>query len=402
MLPQCGDWCHAKGAAVLNIGVIGYGSRLQSLVQRPTLGVFDIPYRIAAVADPRKDEIAACGDECLQGCEFFDSADAMLAQADLHGIMIGTRDNLHTEVACKAARRNLPLFVEKPVAITFDQVRQLARAFADYKPPVIVSFPLRLSSIARKVRELLDDDAIGPVEHIVAWNDVPYGYGYNRMWYRNYAEAGGMWTTKATHDLDVVNYLLGRTPAAVCAMSARRVFAGDKPDDLRCRACPEIKTCPESTFNLFYQTTELGDATPRENDWCAFARSIRNEDVGNCIIEYDNGVQATYTQNFFARHKAGRRGARIYGHKGTLHFDWYENLIRVYSHRLPTVTTIDFAASTLGHFGGDRELLYDFLMAMTEGRPGRSPMSAGILSALTCLWVRESCRERRFCRVEMP
>ena len=387
---------------MLKIGVIGYGSRLRGLVQRPILGVFGIPYRVAAVADPRKDEIAAYGDECLQGCEYFPDADAMLAQADLDGIMIGTRDYLHTEVACKVAQCNLPLFLEKPVAITFEQVRQLAKAFDGYKPPVVVSFPLRLSSIAQKVRQLIDEDAIGTVEQVAAWNDVPYGHGYNRMWYRNYAEVGGMWITKATHDLDVVHYLVGQRPASVCAMSARRVFKGDKPDDLRCRDCAELKTCPESTFNRFYQNTELGDAAPQEHDLCVFAKSCRNEDVGNCIVEYENGVQASYTQNFFVRHKAGRRGARLYGHKGTIHFDWYENLIRVYSHRLPTVTTIDFAASTLGHFGGDRELLYDFLLGMTEGRLSRSPMSAGILSALTCLCARASCEERRFCKIEMP
>ena len=387
---------------MLKIGVIGYGSRLRGLVQPDTLGVFDIPYRVAAVADPRHAEIARGGDACLQGCQFFDNADALLAQADLDGIMIGTRDYLHTEMACKVAARKLPLFLEKPVAITFEQARQLARTFADYQPPVVVSFPLRLSSIAQNVRELIAEGAIGTVEHVVAWNDVPYGHGYNRMWYRNYDEAGGMWITKATHDLDVVNYLVGQRPASICAMSSRRVFQGDKPADLHCRDCLELKTCPESTFNLFYQTIEAGDARPREHDCCVFSAGLRNEDVGNCIVEYDNGVQATYTQNFFVRHKAGRRGARLYGHKGTIHFDWYENVIRVYSHRLPTVTTVDFSASTLGHFGGDRELLYDFLLAMTEGRPSRSPLAAGIVSAVTCLCARESCATRTFCKVELP
>jgi len=39
---------------------------------------------------------------------------------------------------------------------------------------------------------------------------------------------------------------------------------------------------------------------------------------------------------------------------------------------------------------------------MKEGRPSRSPIEAGILSALTCLWARESAETRKFCEIVMP
>ena len=54
------------------------------------------------------------------------------------------------------------------------------------------------------------------------------------------------------------------------------------------------------------------------------------------------------------------------------------------------------------HFGGDRELSFDFLMAMRDRRPSRSPIAAGILSALTCLWARESANNRQGYEVVMP
>jgi hypothetical protein len=41
-------------------------------------------------------------------------------------------------------------------------------------------------------------------------------------------------------------------------------------------------------------------------------------------------------------------------------------------------------------------------MAMAEGRPSRSEISAGIESSLTCLWARQSAETRQFCRIEMP
>jgi hypothetical protein len=91
----------------------------------------------------------------------------------------------------------------------------------------------------------------------------------------------------------------------------------------------------------------------------------------------------------------------LYGYRGTIEFDWYRNQIKVFSHVSPTVETIEFSGN-MPHFGGDRELCYDFLMAMRDRKPSRSPIEAGILSALTCLWAREAADRRQVCEVTMP
>lgn len=384
---------------MLHIGVIGYGSRISHMARE--LGVFGLPYHIAAIADPRAAEIAQRGDPLLRDTAFYADADEMLAQAQLDGVMVGTRCWLHTEMACQVAGRNLPLFLEKPVAISFEQVKALDAAFQDVTAPTVVSFPLRLTPIVQTVKQLLDADAIGSVEHVIAFNDVPYGDVYYNSWYRNYDQVGGLFLQKATHDLDYIYYLLGQKPRILCAMNAQRIYGGDKPFDLRCVDCDEQETCPESPFNLFYQRYQGARVSDSAERMCMFSQGIRNEDLGNCLIEYENGAQASYTQNFFARFKAARRGARLYGYKGTIHFDWYENIIRVFKHQSPMVETIDFTGE-MPHFGGDRELCLDFLRAMRDGAPSRSPIQAGILSALTCLWARESAATRRYCEVVMP
>ena len=185
-------------------------------------------------------------------------------------------------------------------------------------------------------------------------------------------------------------------------MSAQRVYGGDKPFDLKCKDCDERNTCIEAPFRRF-RDRHIGKRVV-ENDklMCMFAKGIRNHDLGNCILEYENGVQASYTQNFFARGAAGRRGARLYGYEGTIEFDWYRNRIEVFPHHRPGVETVDFSQDAMSHFGGDRELQYDFLMAMAERRPSRTPIADGILSALTCLCARQSAEERRFVEVKLP
>lgn len=384
---------------MLQLGVIGLGRRAASMAR--LLGAFRIPYAVTAVADPRKAELAASGDPLLSGTRFYATAQEMLAAERLDGVMVGTRCRLHTEMACAVAEHRLPIFLEKPVAITFAQLRRLSAAFADYPAPTVVSFPLRLTPLVQAARERIAAGEIGTVEHVVAWNDVPYGSVYYHSWYRDYQEAGGLWLQKATHDIDYLTYLVGARPQTVAAMQAQRVYGGDKPFDLRCVDCAEYETCPESPFNLFYERYE-GEAVPdMPARQCLFAQGIRNQDLGNLLIEFEGGVQASYTQNFFARHRAARRGARLYGYRGTLEFDWYENRLRLFRHQSPAVETLEFTGD-MPHFGGDRELALDWLRAMRDGAPSRSPMEAGILSALTCLWARESAASRRFCEVVMP
>jgi len=327
----------------------------------------------------------------------------LLAHADqLDGVMIGTRCYLHTEMASKVAPANLPLFLEKPVAITFEQVGQLEAAFRDVTAPTVVSFPLRLSPVVQRVKAIIDSGQVGTIENVVAFNNVPYGSGYFRSWHRNYDQNGGLFLQKATHDLDYINYLLDQPPKWISAMRARRVYGGEMPFDLQCKDCHLRESCPESPFVRFRSGFE-GDHVDYEGrrSYCVFSEGFELEDMGSCLIEYEHGPQVSYTQNFFTRYKASQRGARLYGYKGTIEFDWYQNQIKVFSHTSPVAETIDFSGN-MPHFGGDRELSYDFLMAMRDGQPSRSPLEAGILSALTCLWARESADTRQFYEVKLP
>ncbi len=400
---------------MLKVGIIGFGLRVSHMAAY--MKVFGIPYRIAAIADPAVEEIEKAvkekvpeahirrriDPELMQDTKYFVSADEMLDKTELDGVMIGTRCYLHTEMACKVAEKNIPLFLEKPVAINFAQLKTLEKAFQNVTAPVVVSFPLRLSPMAMRVKQIIESGRIGEVEHVVAVNDVPYGYVYFNSWYRNYQEVGGLFLQKATHDFDYIFFLTGRKPKMIAAMNSQRIYGKrDKPFELLCKDCDERMECIESQFNLFYK--RFRGEKVEWNEWqkCMFSKEIKNEDSGNALIELDNGVQISYTQNFFVRNqRVARRGARLYGYKGTIDFDWYRNTIIVYDHFTPVVETIEFTGD-IPHFGGDRELAYDFLMAMKEKKPSRSPIDAGITSALTCLWARESAEKRQFFEIRMP
>lgn len=379
----------------IRLGVIGYGGRAQHMVRLMCAG--DTPARLAAIADPNHEAIRQTLGE-TGGTRFYETADAMLDAEPLDGVVIGTRCSRHTPMALKALARGLPLFLEKPISTNYADLAAL-RAAGD-GARVVVSFPLRVSSLVTLARKILASGELGEIEHVQAWNNVTYGAVYFQSWYRDENETGGLFLQKATHDFDYLNFLLGdNQPRVISAMTSKRIFHGTHPAGLHCQECPERTVCHESPYHPSRPNPlPLDQPAP---DLCAFAVDTGNEDSGSALIQYDSGMHVAYSQNFFVRRDAGRRGARLMGYHGTLEFDWYSETLKVYRHHAPSVETHGLDESD-GHGGGDTVLASNFLQMIRGEAASVAPLDAGLLSALMCLKARESAATHTFQEITFP
>ncbi|MBP1992409.1 Gfo/Idh/MocA family protein [Paenibacillus eucommiae] len=373
----------------MRLGVIGYGLRIGQVLDE--LKLVDDGCRVAAITDVRYEEIrdnwtAVQGE--VPAC--YESPEEMLANERLDGVLIGTRCSLHTEMALKVLPTKLPLFLEKPVATHYEDLLRLKRGFESYPSPVLVSFPLRASPLVSLVKEVLESGKIGTIEHVQAVNNVPYGGVYFHYWYRDERETGGLFLQKATHDFDYLNHLIGQRPVSVCAMVSKQIFKGDRPAGLKCADCEDNGSCPESTVSMTNRKL-----MPSEWEHCCFSEDTGNEDSGSAIIKYESGMHMSYSQNFFARRKAGSRGARLLGYKGTLEFDFYTNEVKVFMHHQPRVETYTIDPGE-AHFGGDAVLAQNFIGMMKGIDQSASTLESGLTSALMCLRARESAQTHMF------
>lgn len=372
----------------MNIGVIGYGLRISHMIQE--LKKEHPGTRIHAVADVRKKTLQK-DDETLRAdnTQLFETPEAMLEAGGLDGVLIGTRCSLHTEMALKVLPTGLPLYLEKPVATNMTDLLRLKQGYEASKSHVVVSFPLRVTSLVQLAKEIIDSGKIGTVEHVQAVNNVPYGNVYYQNWYRDEAETGGLFLQKATHDFDYIQYVIGQQPSVISAMKSKQIFKGTKPAGLKCVDCEENRTCLESP--LVKKDAHLHPSW----QYCCFAVDTGNEDSGSALIQYESGMHVSYSQNFFARRKAGTRGARFLGYKGTLEFDFMTGIVKVFMHHTPRVETYEFSAEE-GHFGGDSTLARNFGDIMLGKEKSVSTLDDGLLSALLCLKARESAETHTF------
>ena len=381
------------------IGVIGLGFRIETLLQT-LLEELAGQGRLVAVADKidqatlqKKRPLVA---DAIAQARWYENAEDMLEKEELDGVMIGTRCSTHTRYACMVMDRGIPLFLEKPVCTTMEDWKKLQSYEAAHNQQVLVSFPLRNTDIVCRVREIVRSGAIGEIQHVQAINDVPYGGVYYHGWYRDENETGGLFLQKATHDFDYINSVIGIRPVQIAAMGSKQIFKGDKPAGLRCADCDEYKTCKDSPYVLQHFCHE--DA---RGSRCCFAVDTGNHDSASCIVRYDTGMHVAYSQNFFARKHAQKRGAIFLGYEGTVQFDFYTMSIQLFPHRSARVEQITFDDFQQAHWGGDAVLVRGFI-DLLKGGPSIAPLHDGLLSALMCLKATESEKTQKFVDIHYP
>ena len=144
------------------------------------------------------------------------SADAVLEDTSLDAIFIVTRHHTHADLVCRALETGKAVFVEKPLALTRDELQRIIdvvvstgndrlmvgfnRRFA----PLLVQMRLRFGAPSRSsvTRYLVN---AGPLEA--------------DSWYRNEGLEGSRFTGEGGHFIDTLSWWAGSLPEEVYAVS---------------------------------------------------------------------------------------------------------------------------------------------------------------------------------------
>lgn len=405
---------------MLKIGIIGCG--LQAATIAGYLNIYNDAYEITMVADHNienaKSRMQEKSVHISPDCKFFHDVDEFIAaKPELDGIIIGTFCEAHTETACKLEKLGIPLYIEKPVAISPEQARTLYNTFKNSATPIEVSLPMRLCPLTQRAKKIIDDGLLGRICQIVGFEDTS-GEIYFSTWFRDADKTGGMFMQKAVHDIDYMFYLANSHPMEICAMRTKIYYQGDKPYDLICKDCHDKESCPEGPTHNFRMQGRFENVAEAEEyrsfrlnkngktgipRYCVFSKDIAIEDIGECIIRMDSRIHITHTQNFIAKRNACRRGARLCGELASLDINFNDSKLTLYSHVDDSVENYNVDNGKLSHYGGDRELVYDFLQTMKTGKRGRTDLISGdgIMSTIACLTARESADSSKFLKVEL-
>lgn len=143
------------------------------------------------------------------------------AEADLDGfdaVLVCTPSDQHIPQAQRAAEHDCHMFVEKPISVDMDGVDELIRIAAERDLVLQVGYMLRHHPHLVRAKQLLDEQAIGTVymADIYSASYVPDARPeYARLYWAHRATGGGR-LFNASHELDVINWLLGPVEQVGC------------------------------------------------------------------------------------------------------------------------------------------------------------------------------------------
>lgn len=256
---------------------------------------------------------------------YYTDPDEMLAKEDINTVVISTYCCAHYEMVEKCVKHNMNILLEKPIAILEEDVEKCMKLLKDYPKVATVNFTMRGAPVSRAAKNHVRNGTIGKMVSVQYVNNVHYGDNYFRKWMRTRKNVGDLFLQKATHDFDIINSIIGLKPVSIAAFGSRQVYGGDMPNDLTCDDCDRKMTCPMSIYKLQMEADKI---LPGKNGrLCVYAKEIDIDDNQTVIIQYEDGVTASYSQTFNAPQRGGQRGGYFIGTDGIMHLRYYGEFV---------------------------------------------------------------------------
>jgi predicted dehydrogenase/threonine dehydrogenase-like Zn-dependent dehydrogenase len=144
-----------------------------------------------------------------------DAADLLNNGAASSAVLIATRHHLHAPLLKMALQHNRHVFVEKPLCLSLEELKQIDAAYQASQGTVQAGFNRRFAPASQALMGVLGG-CPGPKS---ASFRVNAGKLDPRHWYANYAESGGRVLGEACHFLDYFCFVFTSDPVRVFAQT---------------------------------------------------------------------------------------------------------------------------------------------------------------------------------------
>jgi predicted dehydrogenase len=193
------------------------------------------------------------------------NSDEVLQQSSNSATIISTRHNLHAPLVLKALKANRQIFVEKPLCLTLEELKEIDAAAQNSNGTIQIGFNRRFAPASQEIKTLLSG-APGPMS-------VTYRVMAGKLdpahWFANIAESGGRVIGESCHMLDYCCFLFDSDPVQVQAQttwpaSGKMPF----PDSV----CAQVEFANGSCAQIDYSAQ--GDAAYPKESFTLFASGM--------------------------------------------------------------------------------------------------------------------------------
>lgn len=151
--------------------------------------------------------------------KWYATADELINDKEINAIYIATPPDSHLDYTLMAAAAGKAVYVEKPMARTYAECLQMVEACAKANVPLFVAYYRRYLPKFLKIKELIEQKAIGEVRFVSVSLISPPKKGdenkENLPWRVLPSIAGGgHFYDLASHQLDILDFFFGKITSA--------------------------------------------------------------------------------------------------------------------------------------------------------------------------------------------
>lgn len=376
---------HQKIESPVKVILIGAGHR--GNIYASYMLEYPEEMKIVAVADASLSRRKQAAEEYNipdQYC-FSDWSEIFKQPKFADAVIIATPDQLHTQPCLAALEAGYDVLLEKPIAPTEEECRQILQKAKETGKIVGVCHVLRYSPYFRELKQVIDAGLIGniiSVQHMEPIEHIHMSHSYVRGKWRNSKKATPIILAKSSHDTDIIRWLVNSPVHDVHCFGNLSWFTNrnaPKGSTERCTdGCAVEGTCPYSAIQIYYRDRKrlyVFDPPAEEDDWGEhILEQLKTTDYGRCVYKMDNdqpdhltvnmlfenGVTAAFSMEAYVSYE-GRR-TRIMGSAGDIMGDMETFVLTDFKTRKQT----SWSLKTNPHGGGDHRLVKDWLQAVYQ------------------------------------
>ncbi len=355
-------------------------------------------FEVVAVAEPRdsRRELIQQRHNIPDNMCFTDYKPLLALGKIADVALIATMDRQHFEPAMAAIDLGYDLLLEKPITPTPEECIALTNRANEKGVKVVICTVLRYTFLFDKLKEIIDSGRIGKVmsiNHEECVEFVHQSHSFVRGNWHNSKESSFMLLQKSCHDMDILQWLLGKKCKKVQSFGSLSYFTPENAPEgapERCiEGCPVGETCPYNAVKLYLENdsnwfrsaaTKLVKSSDED-----VKKSLLESNYGKCVFHsnndvvdhqtvnmlFEDDVTVTFTMNAF---NSGGRFINIYGTKGEIRAALKgDSPIKIYdpvtkqTEEIPCNATDGILG---GHGGGDAGIvvaLYDYMTGNYTG-----------------------------------
>lgn len=265
----------------LRVGVVGCGARapLALAAERPENGGI-----ITAVCEPHPDAAKRVEAQLRRDPKTVTITEdvAGLIASGVDVAFVTSPDDTHADVTCELLEAGIPVYLEKPLAITLDSATAILETAFRTRTRLYVGHNMRHMNVVRTMRQIIKDGRIGEVKAIWCRHFVGSGGDfYFKDWHAERARGTGLLLQKAAHDIDVMHWLADAHTNEVVAMGDLTVYG-------------QIQDRADHSNELMRDWYSLNNWPPLTQK--GLNPTIDVEDLSMMLMRMDSGVLASYQQ----------------------------------------------------------------------------------------------------------